>query len=84
MVSRDKLLKDALVLLLEYLHEWCADLRALDHSDISIKNLSLEWYQKRLTWQIIALDIKEDNETSNIKKRERIKLWREEQKQLQQ
>lgn len=79
---RDKMLRDCLTLMLEYLHEWCEDMWAIDYSDVSVMNRPLKWFQQWITSQITTLDLKEDKETSLIKKRAYIKELYERKKLL--
>lgn len=66
---RDKMLRDCLTLMLEYLHEWLEDDRAIDYSSVSVMNRPLKWFQQWITSQIVNLDLKEDKETRLVKDR---------------
>lgn len=77
---RDKMLRDCLTLMLEYLHEWCEDNRAIDYSSVSVMNRPLKWFQQWITSQITNLELKEDRETALIKRREYTKKLYEKKK----
>ena len=79
---RDKMLRDCLTLMLEYLHEWCEDNRAIDYSSVSVMNRPLKWFQQWVTSQITTLELKEDKETARVKRRTYIKDLHERKKQL--